>query len=543
MDGLPFIPGFRFNDITKRNYHLSAQFKWKNGYAIPKEKCIGIGRGLLDVDSVQHTRTLGSTGYDPTLTYGQVKQPPKPTFQSHFVLYDGKCLSFNGYTKQSNPESPLDSYRVRRVKITYYLVDDTISVVEPVVENAGYPQGCLLKRGSIPKPSRKNKTWHWSDFNNGVELTFHGGIVMTPDEPVPEDPYTVKRSQQLQQEMKAKEAAMATKLTEFASDQVEHGKFKRFLEYDGKVLRFYAAWDDNGSEPAERKFFVFMYFLANDQVKIYESNNKCNDSFPLFLGETKLRKNWKSFSSDLLDYYQPKDFIIGSYISVMGRRFMLYDCDPFTRDYYNHKLGIVQPDPIRVVEPKDNHLTHEEKAIPPYTGIGDPDDTMQNCLSLTPKPPKKVDFVRYVLNAGKKLRYKLKMSSVREEDRHRDFIMTFCLGNSQMAIQEMGNKNSGFIRGKFMAGVQLRKPHVNVDDNQQYYGPNDFAIGAEINVRGFTFIIAGLDLWTYNYMKDNSYMFNPEVIHGAKEYLEREGILKEQMMITGTNDKPRDVFC
>lgn len=72
--------------------------------------------------------------YNPTLTYGQAKDPPKPIVQPHFIMFDGKCLSFNGFTQQAITESAVDTYRVRRVKITYFLVDDTISVVEPVEE-------------------------------------------------------------------------------------------------------------------------------------------------------------------------------------------------------------------------------------------------------------------------------------------------------------------------------------------------------------------------------------------------------------------------
>lgn len=72
--------------------------------------------------------------YNPALTYGKAKDPPKPIVQPHFTLFDGKCLSFNGYTVQTETESPFYTYRVRHVKITYYLVDDTISISEPVIE-------------------------------------------------------------------------------------------------------------------------------------------------------------------------------------------------------------------------------------------------------------------------------------------------------------------------------------------------------------------------------------------------------------------------
>lgn len=122
-------------------------------------------------------------------------------------------------------------------------------------------------------------------------------------------------------------------------------------------------------------------------------------------------------------------------------------------------------------------VLHKFKVLPPYTGIGDPDDTRQNCFSLMPKPPKTVDFVTYVLYATKKLRYKLKMVPLYEVDQYReDFIMEFCLGNDHISIFEMVTKNNGFTPGRFVASVRLRKPNTNVDDNQ-FYGTKDFAIG------------------------------------------------------------------
>ena len=42
---------------------------------------------------------------------------------------------FKAYFQQTVPESADEHYRVRYVKLYYYLEDDSISVVEPVVEN------------------------------------------------------------------------------------------------------------------------------------------------------------------------------------------------------------------------------------------------------------------------------------------------------------------------------------------------------------------------------------------------------------------------
>lgn len=58
-------------------------------------------------------------------------------------------------------------------------------------------------------------------------------------------------------------------------------------------------WYDDGSEPVECKFFVLLYFMADDRVEIYESKEITNNvvdqnPFPLFLGKIKLPKDWSN---------------------------------------------------------------------------------------------------------------------------------------------------------------------------------------------------------------------------------------------------------
>ena len=71
--------------------------------------------------------------------------------ESMFSYTPSQVLLFNAYFKQTLNESDKEYYRVRPVKIYYYLEDDSISVVEPIVENSGIPQGKLIKRQRLPK--------------------------------------------------------------------------------------------------------------------------------------------------------------------------------------------------------------------------------------------------------------------------------------------------------------------------------------------------------------------------------------------------------
>ena len=86
-----------------------------------------------------------------------------------------QVLRFNAYFKQTVHESPKEHYRVREVSIFYYLEDDSISVVEPVADNSGIPQGKLIKRQRLPK-NDLGDFWHWKDLNVGIDVTFYGKV-------------------------------------------------------------------------------------------------------------------------------------------------------------------------------------------------------------------------------------------------------------------------------------------------------------------------------------------------------------------------------
>lgn len=79
-----------------------------------------------------------------------------------FAALDKIVLRFDAYLKETMPDgnrgampgsSNADQeYIIRHVLIQYFLEDDSIAVVEPLVENSGLPQGVLIKRQLLPKP-------------------------------------------------------------------------------------------------------------------------------------------------------------------------------------------------------------------------------------------------------------------------------------------------------------------------------------------------------------------------------------------------------
>jgi len=56
-------------------------------------------------------------------------------------VYVLQVMKFRGWYNESVPETPSEQYRIRFVDIMYFLEDDSMSIVEPKVENSGLLQG------------------------------------------------------------------------------------------------------------------------------------------------------------------------------------------------------------------------------------------------------------------------------------------------------------------------------------------------------------------------------------------------------------------
>ena len=84
------------------------------------------------------------------------------------------------------------------------------------------------------------------------------------------------------------------------------------------------------------------------------------------------------------EYYGPSDLICGKKVNVYGRECLLYDCDPFTKDWYIKNMGVKQ-EPIKLAAHIPN-VTYQP--LPDYNGYGIPEDSIGSVYSLQPKRPK-----------------------------------------------------------------------------------------------------------------------------------------------------------
>jgi hypothetical protein len=117
------------------------------------------------------------------------------------------------------------------------------------------------------------------------------------------------------------------------------------------------------ARPSPPAHALLLLIAQDDEVEILEVKraNSGRDPFPAFLKKGKLAKNLETMirtdaptthTTQLIDrsgkvdpasmaYYSESDFAVGKQILVNGITFLIYDCDKYTRDYYEQVRLVV----------------------------------------------------------------------------------------------------------------------------------------------------------------------------------------------------------
>ncbi|XP_030201304.1 EF-hand domain-containing protein 1 isoform X1 [Gadus morhua] len=541
--GLPFLPGNSFRDMTKSAFHRTQTLAYNNGFALPRPPTHGIGQDPLKSEELayNYTNELSSETL-ALLTEPSSRAPVVPFIPAHVAL-DKKVLRFHGYFQQRVLHSPDEEYRVRPVVLFYYLEDDSMCVMEPLVENSGLPQGKLIKRQQLPRKDR-SVPYHWKDLNLALDLEVYGvlyritncdsftrefleseGILVNDPEPMPVDPYTSHRA--------------PPQRSYVSPSNFDHQK--QFLTMDRKVLRFFALWDDKDTIYKETRPVNIQYYLVDDTVEIREVHqaNSGRDPFPVLMRRQRLPKTIREDSEpfprcvlevspqEVQEYYSPRDFRVGETMRLMGRTLRLYDCDSFTRSYFQSNHPEVETK--RVELPRAEEVAWDtEREVPPYNGFGSLEDSLQNCLHLIPQPPKK-DLIKMLENDHKVLRYIARLDSNNPHDEGRHFILSYFLASNMISIFEKPTRNSGIMAGKFLEKTRVPKPGFEAD-KPLFYSPADLAIGATVVVFGHRFVLTDADHYVLKYLESEADQIPSQTLESLRNRL---GVHPDQG--TGTN--------
>lgn len=94
---------------------------------------------------------------------------------------DRHTLRFSGYFKETVVESKLESNRVRKLTLLYYLEDNSIQIIEPKLENSGIPQGAFLKRQKVLKADNSGYFIGLDDIKVGSDIMIFGKNIHISD--------------------------------------------------------------------------------------------------------------------------------------------------------------------------------------------------------------------------------------------------------------------------------------------------------------------------------------------------------------------------
>eukprot|EP00955_Chlamydomonas_euryale_P010403 111758-Chlamydomonas_euryale.AAC.6 len=443
--------------------------------------------------------------------------------------------------------------------------------------NLCVPQGGLVKRHKVTKED--GSFYSPQDFTVGAELSIYGRVYFLVDadkftrefyeangaeqgSPLgyPDDPVDAYRSTFGLNRGKGVTAPMqgggnygsnTDRLDDFKqfmearlgkpSHLLSDDRYAQFLANNKKVLRFWCVWDDRTNMYGDRRPYVFNYYLEDDTVEILEvkDQNSGRDPFPVFMRRAPLPKSvvgsgtaTVGLALNKASCYAPEDLRLGQYINVLNRDFLLYDCDRFTKHWYATNLGY-DPTELEKVDVAEPVPGLSKPALAPYNGFGTLEDSLQNCVSLIPKPPRR--DMHKLMNKDKIiLRFNLKIV---ETDTHkhspidlkRKFILSYFMMDDTMQLFEPPVRNSGISGGKFLERSKVYKPN-----SEEIYTYLDLYVGGSIEIHNRTFEMTEADEYTFTYMENNKHIF----IMADHEVLLKS--LKAQ--ISGREDAVRTAF-
>ncbi|KAL0236968.1 hypothetical protein PCE1_000365 [Barthelona sp. PCE] len=358
MSNLPFLPGLQPGvDPRKTNFAKGHKFDFCNGLPVV------VDENVQESTPTEHPLPKLATDGDENVP--------------QYVKYDRMSLRFLACFYD---DVGVDEKVLRKLYLNYFLDSDTCSLFEPNEPNSGLTQGAFLKPG---------KHIHWTNIKVGEVAHIYGRdfYIWSCDD------FTREFYKCSGFEQKANEPDPQTECPELPTKpkKVKVDRRGQFLQYDGKVLRFWLYWDTRGQPFGELRHFTLHFFLADDTTELYEIvNGRPSVAF--------LKRN-KLLTMD--------DLRTESVVNIFGREMYITHCDAFTYRYFA-EMGIEQ-----------NTTCEEEKEETEEVIVVDADPDMNFLATMQGD------------RAGRKFVIKK-------------------FENETISIFEVPSRNSGFVGGKFL---------------------------------------------------------------------------------------------
>jgi len=520
LKNLPNLPGFSYPQY-KENHHKSQTWNVHNAQRVEQKHGLTHEKPKF-VKAMRPQETWRTGSLPDSTTRANFKanaQMAEHTELPAWDAFDRHVLRFYGHFKEAVVETNLENHRMRKVMVYYYLEDDTCHVIEPRQDNSGIPQGQLIRRHRFPAPG--GGYIQPQDLQVGGTLPVYGKSILITDcddftrtyyehagmeqgaaLPDEQDPFAQTRDA-----MQVGKAAQPRTYEKLYREVMLGGghinaDMQQFLENDRKVLRFFAVMDDVSTPQFERRPFLILFFLADDQLEIREQYplNCGRDNFPIFFRKAKMPMGEykvdgpQSRPRKKSEFVHGHDFAVGMDVTLLGNyHFHIYDADDFTRQYFREELGVELQPKVPVDLP--------ERAVPraqtpDYNGYGSWEDSMASVTHLIPKAPRK-DFNKLYQHDGKTLRFKAAFANPKPEDEDRIFVISYNLADDTLSIHEPPQRNLGIVTGKFLE----KNVHMN-QATGRLFEPGDLAPGSHVKVYNHEFVILDMDDYTAKMFAD-----------------------------------------
>jgi hypothetical protein len=284
-----------------------------------------------------------------------------------------------------------------------------------------------------------------------------------------------------------------------------------WVALDRKVLRFYAYFKEAVfSSPVEnfrvRKCVIY-YYLEDDSLHIAEPKIE-NSGIPqgVFVKRHRVPK-----ASG--EYVGVPDLGLGADLTIYGRNFHMYDCDAFTRAFYESNgrpLGEPEEAPLDPFTKKNTvKTTCHNKLMHPHK------EFMEASLGKSMYGTDIEGTQKFLRNDGKVLRFYATWSDPNLFGEKQAFIVHFFLADDTVEVLEVQQPNSG--RDPFPALLKRCKLPQNYKDHTadmssigwqrdkevRYYTEADFRVGDYITVYGRKIFLCGADRFTQEFYIEN----------------------------------------
>lgn len=477
-DKVPHLPGMFYTPL-KGDFHKKKGCSYHVGQRVTRDEGVTYDFPMVKTPRLPPTAQGSLT---TTMRSSYTCELPPHEIVPACRAYDRHVLRFLMQTKDDNTDvfNRQENAVTRDMLILYYLEDDTLQIISPPADNSGFgifaqhserAHATFLRRHRVPH--RDGGYFRPQNLEIGRVIEVYGRSFLiqacdtftrywydakgTPqpedktvfEQPVRRRPRTVETCRP-SGDMSARSGNMSARSGNMSARSGAGGrgdKMRRYMQNYNKICRFHASFDDMTTPQFERRFFTIFYYLEDDTIKVRE--NFCANSgrgpCPVFYQKARVAKNPVGipgvFATSRAEYYGIEDFAIGSTIIISNFKFFIYDCDSYTREYFQKNLHELDPPIDMQIPVKDDtekgpqDVTNEEVNDGFNTGIAFNWDEA--------KPSR--------MQVGKEqglLRFRAKWA-VEEGEQHRRFILTYCTVNNTVSIHEehlgLGEKSGKFL--------------------------------------------------------------------------------------------------